>query len=198
MSEIYRMRRAGAVQADLSKSSGEPPASNDQYPHPALRASIKRFGFSPRGCCASPCGAQPKPPDWRARICDRRHRLRARKRASALDHQPIRLSDSKLSDSTRARTMNTSNPSLLSFVRRMTGSLAIGPILREEYLYEVHGPFVAVAPVRPTRSFSRRLVDRLAASMRGVGSRREDRGQMTASALRPTLPAAAHPGDPST
>jgi hypothetical protein len=64
--------------------------------------------------------------------------------------------------------MNKPNPSLLSFVRRMMGSLAIGPILREEYLYEVHGPFVAVAS-QPTRSLSRRLIDRLAASRRGIG-----------------------------
>lgn len=64
--------------------------------------------------------------------------------------------------------MQTPNRRRLSFIKRLMGGLAIGPILREEYLYEVHGPFVAVPPVQLARSFPRRLIDRLSAWIRGL------------------------------
>jgi hypothetical protein len=80
-----------------------------------------------------------------------------------MDHRPI-----KVVDSTWERTMHTPNHGLLYFIKRLLARLAIGQILREEYLYEVHGPFVAVASVRRTRSFSKRLTDKLSASIRGL------------------------------
>ncbi len=66
--------------------------------------------------------------------------------------------------------MHKPDHSLLSFSKRLMGGLAIGAILREEYLYEVHGPFVAVASAQLTPSVSKRLIDRLSASMRGLAS----------------------------
>ncbi|KRE11294.1 hypothetical protein ASE63_20270 [Bosea sp. Root381] len=56
----------------------------------------------------------------------------------------------------------------LGFIQRIWCALALGQILREEYIYEVHGPFVAVAPARPKRSFFGRLIARLAASIGGL------------------------------
>lgn len=64
--------------------------------------------------------------------------------------------------------MHMPNHSPLSFIRRLTAGLAIGQILREEYRYEVHGPFVAVAPAQLARSLPRRLTDRLSASFKSL------------------------------
>lgn len=64
--------------------------------------------------------------------------------------------------------MHSPNRGFLHSIERLWVGLAIGQILREDYLYEVHGPFMAVASVPPTRSIFKRLTDRLSASMRGV------------------------------
>jgi len=64
--------------------------------------------------------------------------------------------------------MLTSNRGFLAFIKRFRGALAIGQILRENYLYEVHGPFVAVVPAGPTRSFPRRLADPLWTSIKSL------------------------------
>jgi hypothetical protein len=42
-----------------------------------------------------------------------------------------------------------SRPSKRS-LREFLGRLAIGQILREEYVYEVHGPFIATEPEPPS------------------------------------------------
>lgn len=55
--------------------------------------------------------------------------------------------------------MHTPNRGFLHVIERLWRDLAIGQILREDYLYEVHGPFVAVASVPPTRSFFKRLTN---------------------------------------
>ncbi len=57
--------------------------------------------------------------------------------------------------------MHISNRDFLDVIKHLRRRLAIGQILREEYLYEVHGPFVAVAPAQSPRSSLRRLSDRL-------------------------------------
>ncbi len=75
--------------------------------------------------------------------------------------------------------MQTSNRDFLSFIKRLPGRLAIGQILREEYLYEVHGPFVAVASVQSPRSFSKRSTDRLSALMSGFAHWRRLRRRTT-------------------
>ena len=67
--------------------------------------------------------------------------------------------------------MFASNHGLLDATRRVWGALAIGQILRETYLYEVHGPFEAVAPDPSRPSFLRRLMHRLFASIAAVDRR---------------------------
>lgn len=64
--------------------------------------------------------------------------------------------------------MQTSNRDVLDFIKRLPGRLAIGQILREEYLYEVHGPFVAVPSAQSPRSFAKRLTDGLSALTSGL------------------------------
>lgn len=64
--------------------------------------------------------------------------------------------------------MHSSNHGFLCSVRRLLDRMAIGQILREDYLYEVHGPFVATAPIPPPRGFFRRLADRFSIWMHGV------------------------------
>lgn len=59
----------------------------------------------------------------------------------------------------------------LNAIRRFTGRLAIAQILREDYLYEVHGPFVVTAPAGPRRSLARRLRDRFSDRITGFGHR---------------------------
>ncbi|HEY5797708.1 MAG TPA: hypothetical protein VIU82_22110 [Bosea sp. (in: a-proteobacteria)] len=66
--------------------------------------------------------------------------------------------------------MHSSNHGLLCSVRRVLGRLAIGQILREDYRYEVHGPFVATAPIPPARGFFRRLAGRFSIWMHGFAS----------------------------
>ena len=56
--------------------------------------------------------------------------------------------------------MHSSNHGFASSIRRLWGRLAIGQILREDYRYEVHGPFVAAGPVSPARGLHRRLAER--------------------------------------
>lgn len=60
--------------------------------------------------------------------------------------------------------MRILNRDALDVIKRLSGRLAIGQILREEYLYEVHGPFVAVAPAQSPRSFRGWLTDWLSSS----------------------------------
>lgn len=63
--------------------------------------------------------------------------------------------------------MHSSNHGFARSVRRIWGRLAIGQILREDYRYEVHGPFVATAPIPPARGFFRWLADRFSLRMHG-------------------------------
>lgn len=64
--------------------------------------------------------------------------------------------------------MLTSNRGFHGFIERIRSALALGQILRENYLYEVHGPFVAVASAQPPRPFFKRLTDALSALIRTV------------------------------
>jgi hypothetical protein len=75
--------------------------------------------------------------------------------------------------------MDMSNRDFLGFIKRLRGQLAIGQILREEFLYEVHGPFVAVAPGPSPRSFSRRLTGWLSALTSGLTCRSRLRRRAT-------------------
>lgn len=59
--------------------------------------------------------------------------------------------------------MQASNRGVDHFIKRLLGRLAIGQILREDYLYEVHGPFLAVASAPSPRRFVERLTGRLSA-----------------------------------
>jgi hypothetical protein len=72
--------------------------------------------------------------------------------------------------------MFASNNGLLDATRRVWGALAIGQILRETYLYEVHGPFEAVVPDPSRPSFLRRLLRRLSASITTAVERRSPHG----------------------
>lgn len=67
--------------------------------------------------------------------------------------------------------MQMSNRGFLGFIKRARGRLAIGQILREEFVYELHGPFVAAVPVQARRPLSGRLVDRLSALTSGLPHR---------------------------
>jgi hypothetical protein len=70
--------------------------------------------------------------------------------------------------------------SFLGFFKRLPDRWAIGQILREDYLYEVHGPFVAGAPSQPERPFRERSSGRLSASIGRLfhWSRLHDRATM--------------------
>lgn len=67
--------------------------------------------------------------------------------------------------------MQMSNRGFLGFIKRARGRLAIGQILREEFVYELHGPFVAAVPVQAPRPFPRRLTNRVSALMSGLAYR---------------------------
>lgn len=56
----------------------------------------------------------------------------------------------------------------LSFIKDRLNRLAIGQILREEYVYEVHGPFVAAASTEPRRGCFRQRTDSFFASIRNL------------------------------
>lgn len=60
----------------------------------------------------------------------------------------------------------------LSFIKHRLDRLAIGQILRDDYLYEVHGPFIVAAPASPKPSTLRRLAARLSVSIDGLAERR--------------------------
>ena len=72
--------------------------------------------------------------------------------------------------------MHRSNRDVLGFSKRVSGLLSIGQSLREEYVYEVHGPFMADTPARSPRPFWRRQTDRLSALMSRLADRRRPRG----------------------
>lgn len=52
-------------------------------------------------------------------------------------------------DGIQADRVSASQPSGPLYLRRFFARLAIGQILREEYVYKVHGPFVAERPAEP-------------------------------------------------
>ena len=52
-------------------------------------------------------------------------------------------------DGSRPDRVSAGRPIGTPYSRRFFARLAIGQILREEYVYEVHGPFVAERPVEP-------------------------------------------------
>lgn len=54
-------------------------------------------------------------------------------------------------------------PRRKSLVEHLLGRLAIGQILREQFVYEVHGPYVAADPGQIRCPFSKRLIDGLSA-----------------------------------
>ncbi|CAH1677032.1 conserved hypothetical protein [Hyphomicrobiales bacterium] len=78
--------------------------------------------------------------------------------------------------------MHLPNRNALNAIRRFTGRLAIAQILREDFLYEVHGPFVVSAPAEPRRSLARRLSDRLSDRVPGF----RYRGRALRKAARPS------------
>jgi uncharacterized protein YjiS (DUF1127 family) len=59
-------------------------------------------------------------------------------------------------------------PRRKTLVDRLVGRLAVGQILGEQFVYEVHGPFVAHGPGAKRRPLTTRLIEALSGRLNGI------------------------------
>lgn len=63
---------------------------------------------------------------------------------------------------------DTLRPRRKSAIDRLVGRMAVGQIFGEQYLYEVHGPFVPPHRQPPRRPLTTRLIEALSGWLRGI------------------------------